>query len=109
MSSVSPPDPDRVAEMKQTVRRLAAEADRIYKPGGEPEVELLQAQLRDANRTATQLAAEAGRERDLRAALSLHVAELERELREAKAELEQARARLSRLATHAIREAERDG
>lgn len=36
---------DQLAEAKETVKRLAAEADRIYKPGGEPEVERLRSLL----------------------------------------------------------------
>lgn len=38
-------DSDRLAEAKATVKRLAAEADRIYKPGGEPEVDRLRGLL----------------------------------------------------------------
>jgi hypothetical protein len=40
-------DDDQLAEAKETVKRLAAEADRIYKPGGEPEVERLRGRLRE--------------------------------------------------------------
>jgi hypothetical protein len=36
-----------LAEAKETVKRLAAEADRIYKPGGDPEVERLRGRLRE--------------------------------------------------------------
>jgi hypothetical protein len=38
-------DPDRLAEAKKTVKRLAAEADRIYKPGGDPELDRLRSEV----------------------------------------------------------------